>query len=126
MTQNSEIKLLSLITETHNELYFFSKELQGRYPKLAIRFDLSMYSKNQYPSSPAGITWEINIDALDKIFFFELLHESSWSVSAKLAAIGPETIEEYFDVAFEGFPEVLTQLPNFINRFKEKCQKFLN
>lgn len=123
MKLNPEIELLNTISALRNRLFSFHKELKVISQDLDLRFDLSMHStdRKEWPKSPIGITWEINLDKKGEIFFFELTHESNWSVSAEFARSGPETIEEYFDLEFEELSDFLTHLPNVIAQFEERC-----
>lgn len=122
-----EIELLNSIGKTHNQLYSFEKELKGLFPNVSFRFDLSMYSvnRNEWPESPIGITWEINMDDLNEIFFFELTQETKWHISSGLAKPDLETIETFFDLEFDEISVLLRELPDLLDRFRICCKGHL-
>ncbi len=123
-----EIELLNAISATHNQLYFFEKEMKQFFPNVSFRFDLSMYSVNrkEWPEAPIGITWEINMDELNQIFFFELTQGTKWHVSSELAKPGPETIETFFDLEFDEISLLLRELPALVDGFKRCCKEHLS
>jgi len=119
------IKFLSKICETHNKLYFVSNELKAKFPDRKIQFDLDMFSmdRTEYPESPVGITWEVNMVHGDKeaILFFELMNERNWTISAKRAIPGPETLQVFFDDQFLSLDDALDCLPKYVEQFKKHC-----
>lgn len=122
-----EIELFNSISKTHNQLYFFEKELKNHFPNLSFRFDLSMYSANrkEWPGSPIGITWEINIDELNEVFFFEITQQDKWCISSELSKVGPETIETYFDLECDEVADLIRELPNLLYQFQMHCKRHL-
>ncbi|GEM_PF-4956783 len=124
MKNKPEIELLNSISETHNDLYFFTKELRQLFPETSFRFDLSMCStdREEWPVGAIGITWEINMDERSEVFFFEITNESQWHISAELSQPGLETIEIYFDLLFDELSEALTCLSDLVDQFQQ-CYK---
>lgn len=123
-----EIELLNAISKTHNRLYSFNKELTELFPNISFHFDLSMYSANrkEWSGAPIGITWEINMDELNKVFFFELFQETEWHISSKLAKPEPETIETLFDFEFDELADLLKKLPDLAGLFQIHCKESLS
>ncbi|GAB5526979.1 MAG: hypothetical protein Roseis2KO_48510 [Roseivirga sp.] len=127
MKNTSEIELFNSIGKVHNQLYSFEKELKNHFPDLSFRFDLSMYSvdRKEWPESPIGITWEINIDQLDEVFFFEITHEAKWYISSELSKVRLETIETFFTLEFDEISDLFRELPDLLDRFQSCCKAYL-
>ena len=70
--------LLDSIYKMHRKLGSFSEELNRQSPRHDVRFDLSMFPKDQakWAGAPMGILWEMNFDASadEEIFFFEFIN----------------------------------------------------
>lgn len=128
MKNTSEIELLNSICKAHKQLYSFEKELKEFFPNVSFRLDLSMHSvnRNDWPESPIGIIWEINMDDLNEIFFFELTQETKWHISSELAKPGLETIETFFNFEFDEISALLRELPDLIDSFQICCKKHLS
>jgi hypothetical protein len=123
MNANPKEPHANMLSQTHRELLAFQEELKALFPQILFRFDLSLYTADSAISlgDPMGITWEINMDEEDEIFFFECIYDPPWRIAAELAKPGLETIEVYFDVEMKTHSELPERLVELITQFKSLC-----
>ena len=127
MTNTETFDLLYSLCIINDNMSDLVKEFSLIQP-LKLEYSFFGQNRKEWPDSPLGISWELNIEKSvpESYFIFEISNESGlWFVTAEHSLARQETINTFIEQEFKDFSKLFTVLDDLLNNFISSVKQTL-